>query len=112
MQTLNHLTGKSVLIRIEHDEEDIAPLVAQLNAMDSCETSILSRRALFGLHETTLLLSVLGGPVVMRAIASVLVAWINKNANRSVEIGKVKITGYSADEIQKLLESKLKLRSK
>lgn len=87
-------------------EGDIADLVREISTLEEVgpTVKVVSSKGFGGVAEVTLVISALGGPVVVKSLASILIAWMKRNEKRSVTIGKTKIVGYSTDEVERLLK--------
>jgi len=86
-------------------ENDIADLVLHLSALEGePKIDLISSKGFGGATEVTLIISLLGSPIVVKSIAAVLTAWISRNEKKSVMLGKTKISGYSAEDVEKLLK--------
>jgi len=72
---------------------------------DEIEIKLITSKGFLGIGEITLLISALGGGVLLKQLAQVLVAWMKRHEGRKVKLGKIEITGYSVEEVERILES-------
>jgi hypothetical protein len=88
-------------------QQDVADLIASIEELDEKEAKVkvISSKGFGGVGEMTLIVSLLTSPAVIKGLSSVLVAWIQRNNKRTVTIGKTKLTGYSVDDVERLLKS-------
>lgn len=59
-------------------------------------------KAFAGLSEAIIILSI-GGGVAIKEISSIIRSWIDRNKLKKVNLSKLEFSGYSAEEIRKIL---------
>lgn len=87
----------------QNDANEIVSTIYEFS--DEIEIKVLASRGFLGFGEVTLLISALGGGVFVSQLAKIIIAWIKRHEGRSVKIGKTEITGYSVDEVERLLKA-------
>jgi len=68
------------------------------------KASIISPQGFTNIGDIMLVVSALGGGVIVREMARIIIAWINRHEHHQVRIGDLDITGYSAKEIEGILK--------
>ena len=70
----------------------------------NCNLVSLSQTKSFdGLSDLIVILSI-GGGVVVKQAANIVVAWINRNKGKNLNYKDIKISGYSAEEVREIIK--------
>lgn len=78
-------------------------LEAALNGMETLSYERIDSKGFDGVALAMYVLSIGGGTVIAQ-LANVIVALFKKNEGMRVKIGDIEITGYSSDEVFKILD--------
>lgn len=81
-------------------------IVSALDGLsDDLEIKVISSKGFVGISEITLLISALGGGVLVKQLAKSIIAWMKRHEGRKVKLGKLEITGYSVEEVERILRA-------
>ena len=93
------------------DSDDIALLGNMLEQYYPSESFKLSQSKSFNGMEDIIIILSIGGGIAIKQFGNIIVNWINKDKDKKVKYKNIEVSGYSADEVSKII-SKLPDRKK
>ena len=85
-------------------KDDFIELENLLNNLEEMELiSISSSNSFNGMEDIIIILSI-GGGVAIKQLGVIIVAWINKNKSNKIKYKDIEASGYSSDEIVKIIK--------
>lgn len=86
--------------------DEVNEIVSALDGLsDDIEIKVISSKGFVGIDEITLFISALGGGVLVKQFATIIVVWMKRHEGRKVKLGKLEITGYSVEEVERILRA-------
>lgn len=86
-------------------EDDANDIVAGLGQDADIDTKTVVSKGFNGFGEVTLIIVALRGDAFLKQLAQIVVAWMKRHEGRKVKIGSIEITGYSAEEVERILRA-------
>ena len=85
-------------------KEDLSELEGLLSSTKGSElVSISSSSSFNGMEDVIIILSI-GGGVAIKQLGAVFIAWINKDKSNKIKYKNFEASGYSSDEIIKIVK--------
>lgn len=84
-------------------------ITSSLERNNNIKVQTVLSQGFMGVGEIIVIISAfgaaLGGEALLKELAEIMVAWMKRYEGRRVKIGKVDITGYSAEEVERILKA-------